>query len=1318
MSMVAITYMNNHDLDHPEIVELLSTGFTGTLRGWWDSYLTEDSRESIKRAVKMNDEGFPIFDEKRNSGIPDGVNTLIHTILKHFVGTFTNVSSRVSDYLNNLRCPTMSDYRWYHVVFLSRVMLRKDCKKPYWKEKFIDDLPPLFAHKTQNPAKGKCFNCGKSGHYSKDCKAKPGNFKNKLNMLNINDKDQEDLIRILDSNTSSDSFDDDLSSSDSCYHSADESSDSPNIKLGCRDSCCNTIHSVNTLTKHEENEKLLISLINQIQNPELQKEYLDRHEIESVKKDNNNINQELLILKLDKSIDKHQSDNEQDEPKEGDDSSQQALLPDTESSLRILAATITTSKWINVIRTTSKWNIMSSSSSRKNKGKAPARDYPQDKRIPAGQSFVMHEEIKIFVGTNPMSFTKNWYTKPTPPDMQFEERIFQSQFSVSADKLYEWNIDGLSEQEIINKMGHMSMVAITYMNNHDLDHPEIVELLSTGFTGTLRGWWDSYLTEDSRESIKRAVKMNDEGFPIFDEKRNSGIPDGVNTLIHTILKHFVGTLTNISSRVSDYLNNLRCPTMSDYRWYHTVFLSRVMLRKDCKKRCWKEKFIDGLPPLFAHKVKQELIGKNDSIDYENLTYGDILSTINKLGINMCNDEKLLKDKLKNKRKAKYEMGNFCEQYGLPPIDPSRQKRDKHDKIVHKSFHHKKHKTNFVKPNDFYNKKKTVSKKHVHQNPSKGKCFNCGKSGHYSKDCKEKPGKLKNKLNMLNINDNDQEDLFRILESNTQSDSMEDDLSSSDSCYHSADDSSDSPNIKLGCRDSCCNVIKSINTLTKHEEKVKLLISLINQIQNPELQKEYLDRIIPKDPCCNYYHYKWNIMSSSASRKNKGKAPARDYPQDKRIPAGQSFVMHEGASSRRNPSRSKSLQEYVPAEALEIHLVNLTAQNEVYEGLIIDLDSQIRKNPVDQPLPHNEAFASHSIHHVHNTSQLPGKEEIHSMDKMTLMGTDYAKLSLMTQFSIRCAVANLPSDIQKCIFERKAMFRSFDLWYDYFKKLVTAPIPDPDELDEDDNVFIQLDWEEYFGKSSRVYERKIHPFPGLLINYEDDELDEEDMDPDWLSQMFEFGFIRMIRVSNRDQLDQLPRIIQQVVARTRSPSVTIRCWSTLPKWDTDNWMNVQPSKHLILVNGYTHQGPWYKGNSYLSYRNHYALAECWGNYFNNQILEVIQNLWKDYHFEGHTDRITVFGLKPYGIATQHLSIADYINPKNFTNPLKSPVYEHLLYCGFCNHEDEDEDEDEDDDLTFINNEIIKLLQFRKKDKGKPSRKSKSSRKGKNEKPQGR
>ena len=131
-----------------------------------------------------------------------------------------------------------------------------------------------------------------------------------------------------------------------------------------------------------------------------------------------------------------------------------------------------------------------------------------------------------------------------------------------------------------------------------------------------------------------------------------------------------------------------------------------------------------------------------------------------------------------------------------------------------------------------------------------------------------------------------------------------------------------------------------------------------------------------------------------------------------------------------------------------------------------------------------------------TSQLFGKEEIHSMDKMTIMGTDYARLSLKTQSLLRSVIANLPTDIQFRILESEAMLRSFDLWSKYFEKLVTATIPNPDELDEGDNVFIELDWEEHFGSSLRVYEKK-YPFPGHLINYDDgsyvadDDSDDDD-----------------------------------------------------------------------------------------------------------------------------------------------------------------------------------------------------------------------------------
>ena len=244
------------------------------------------------------------------------------------------------------------------------------------------------------------------------------------------------------------------------------------------------------------------------------------------------------------------------------------------------------------------------------------------------------------------------------------------------------------------------------------------------------------------------------------------------------------------------------------------------------------------------------------------------------------------------------------------------------------------------------------------------------------------------------------------------------------------------------------------------------------------------------------------MTFSAERRNKGKAPAQGYSQDKRLPTGQPFVMHEGASSGVKSRGSTSLQEFVLAEvtsssgdmiialqevlskrlqfhngtylelldsikfildnlqaafirnhcnlflntlrALKIHLVNLTAQNEAhishYANLVLE----------------NEAFRSCLVHYLNidpYTSQLFGKEEIHSMDKMTIMGSNYARLSLKTQSMLRSAITNLPTDIQSRILGSKAMFKSFDLWYKYFKKLVTATIPDPDELDEADNAFV-------------------------------------------------------------------------------------------------------------------------------------------------------------------------------------------------------------------------------------------------------------------------
>ena len=50
-----------------------------------------------------------------------------------------------------------------------------------------------------------------------------------------------------------------------------------------------------------------------------------KNEFKNIKNDNYNIKQEIIMLKTDKSLDHQQIDNEQDEHKDGDESSQQAI---------------------------------------------------------------------------------------------------------------------------------------------------------------------------------------------------------------------------------------------------------------------------------------------------------------------------------------------------------------------------------------------------------------------------------------------------------------------------------------------------------------------------------------------------------------------------------------------------------------------------------------------------------------------------------------------------------------------------------------------------------------------------------------------------------------------------------------------------------------------------------------------------------------------------------------------------------------------------------------------------------------------------------
>ncbi|KAK2976497.1 hypothetical protein RJ640_001042 [Escallonia rubra] len=149
---------------------------------------------------------------------------------------------------------------------------------------------------------------------------------------------------------------------------------------------------------------------------------------------------------------------------------------------------------------------------------------------------------------------RNYYTRPTPVDMQLEGNNFSNPSSFNGSSIYEWNLDGMTDYQVITLLQHMLMAANS-ARNRNLGESEavIARYLIAGFTGQLRGWWDFYLTPTDQNNILNSIKIEPNGNPILVNEQP--LSDAVTTLVTAITKHFIGN-ANSEDDHSLELNNI------------------------------------------------------------------------------------------------------------------------------------------------------------------------------------------------------------------------------------------------------------------------------------------------------------------------------------------------------------------------------------------------------------------------------------------------------------------------------------------------------------------------------------------------------------------------------------------------------------------------------------------------------------------------------------------------------------------------------------------------------------------------------------------